>query len=168
MNDLICTKLRRLRKRDLIVIPRRFYHTLRIFFHMTDRTIHHITDTVDQPRFYRHIADRDLCCLTRDKLWLCRCDRLTGSTLRQFIHRLFFTVFLCHMRQNAHIHKSFDKGGFSRSDRSYHANIDLAVCSCLHIFVYIKFRIFCFHILCPRFCLYHVYGGRFQNMNEIL
>ena len=111
LDHLLRTDFRCLCKRDLLRKPGGMYHARLSFLHMPYSAIHHIADTVDQPYFYLILShERYFHRLTRDKLRFCCGNGLSRAALRQFIHRLFFAVFILHMRQDTQIHKSFDKG----------------------------------------------------------
>ncbi len=92
---------------------------------MSGGALHHIAHTVNQTHFHIDaVTNLDLCCLLWYKFRLCGRDGAPAAALWQFVLRACPLMLIFNLRQYHQIHKSFNKCGFSRSDRPHYANID--------------------------------------------
>ena len=77
----------------------------------------------------------ELHSLLRYEFRLCRHNGAPRAALRQFVLCPVTPVAVFDVRQHQRLHKSFDKGGFSRADRSHNTDIHAAAGSLSHILI---------------------------------
>ena len=143
-HDFIRADLCRLGKRNLFLRPGSLHHALRIFFHVSRRTVDHISHTVDQPyRYFNIIIQSHLCRFVGNKLWLRSGNGLTSRALRQFILCPHSGMFILHIGQHHFIHKALDKCRLSGPHRSQYPYVDFPSRPLL----YIPIQIVCIHCI---------------------
>ena len=135
-NDLAGTDLRRFGHGDLVIEPGCHHHPRRQVLKLPYSGVHHIPHAVYQPdREGRAPRQPELHSLLRNEFRLRRHNGAPGAALRQFVLCPVTPVAVFDVRQHQRLHKSFDKGGFSRADRSHNADIHAAAGTLSHILI---------------------------------
>ena len=136
VDDLLCSNLCRLCKRDIIVKPRCLHKPFLAVLLVSLCALYHVSDTVNHAAFEMYpILKQHFNRFLRDKLWLGRHHGFSGSRLRQLIHGTLPIIIIRNRRKHHQLHKSLDKGRFSCPHRTDHTDIDLAIGSCFYILI---------------------------------
>ena len=142
VNDLIRADACCLRKRNFRIRPGRFYHTLRIFFHVTGGALHHVAHTVNEPYLCLHVpAKMHGGSFLRNEFRLRGRNGFSSRTLRQFVLCPFLFMLIFHKGKHTDIHEAFNKRGFAGTHRSYHPYVDFPTASFLYVLVQVIFFI---------------------------
>ena len=143
MDHLSRTNLRRLLKRNILLIPRRFYHSavsiLQIphgFWNKKSYTIHQSDENLTL------ILQRNPGSFLWNKFRFCRHNGFSLCRLRQFIHCPLSSIHILHIWNHTQVHKFLNKCRLARPNRTYNPNIYFTICSTLNIFIQVILSFF--------------------------
>ena len=137
-NDLAGTQLRCLFKGHFLLGPGRAYLPGRIIFHQTQRSFHHVSHTVHQPKLAGCVAGHfHSDGLGGNKLHLCGHNGAASRRLGQLVLHPFTGRRVLQSGQHQKIHKPADQCGFTGSDRTHNADLQLPAGAPGDLFIYI-------------------------------
>ena len=141
-NDLLRPQLRRFAKGHRVLRPWRMYHSGAVPVHVALCPRHQISHAVNHPHAHiRIVPQGNFHRFIRHKFRLCRHDCPSACRLRQLILCTLSCVGIRDIRQNKQIHKTLDKGRFSRPHRPHYADINVSACPLRNILINVE----CFH-----------------------
>ncbi len=129
-DDFLGTQLRRLDKRDRLLVPRSPHRPRLIALHVPYRAFNGIPRAINHPYVQREaVAYVHRHGIFWNELGLDGCYRAPRARLWHGIDGPLSVVFAGQVGKHEEFHELTDEGGFPDTHGTYYANVDIAVCA---------------------------------------